>query len=179
MTDTTLLHPGDWFPALTVTLPGDRTLELPGALAGHYGVILLYRGSWCPYCNAQLRAFQRAHDGLASVDAQVVALSVDDEATTQALTAKHGLRFPVGHSADARAIAAATGAFVNDDPLYLQSTGFVLDPTGKVAVSVYSSGAIGRLVPDDVIGLVRYLGQHPTAAAADAGATQMRKGAVS
>ena len=94
-----------------------------GALAGHFGVVLLYRGSWCPYCNAQLRAFQRAHDGLASVDAKVVALSVDDEATTKALIARHGLQFPVGHSADARAVAAATGAFVNDDPLYLQSTG--------------------------------------------------------
>jgi uncharacterized protein with PIN domain len=23
------------------------------------GVMLFYRGSWCPYCNAQLRAFQR------------------------------------------------------------------------------------------------------------------------
>ena len=44
--------------------------------------------------------------------------------------------------------------------MYLQSTGFVLDPAGNVVVSVYSSGAIGRLVPDDVIGLVRYLREH-------------------
>ena len=54
-------------------------------------------------------------------------------------------------------LAAATGAFVNDDPLFLQSTGFVLNPAGQVVVSVYSSGAIGRLVPEDVIGLIRYL----------------------
>jgi peroxiredoxin len=160
-----LLSPGDQFPALTVTLAGGGTLQLPDALAGHFGVILLYRGSWCPYCNAQLRAFQRAHDALAAVDARVVALSVDDEATTRAFTAKHGLQFPVGHSADARAVAAATGAFVNDDPLYLQSTGFVLDLTGRVIVSVYSSGAIGRLVPDDVTGLVRYIREHATAGA--------------
>jgi len=160
-----LLSPGDQFPALTVTLAGGGTLQLPDALAGHFGVILLYRGSWCPYCNAQLRAFQRAHDALAAVDARVVALSVDDEATTQAFIAKHGLQFPVGHSADARAVAAATGAFVNDDPLYLQSTGFVLDLTGRVIVSVYSSGAIGRLVPDDVTGLVRYIREHATAGA--------------
>jgi hypothetical protein len=53
-----------------------------------------------------------------------------------------------------------TGAFVNPDPVYLQSTGFVLDPAGRVVVSVYSSGAIGRLVPEDVIGLVRYLREH-------------------
>ena len=75
------------------------------------------------------------------------------------------MQFPVGHSADARAVAAATGAFVNDDPLYLQATGFVLDPSGRVVVSVYSSGAIGRLVPDDVTGMIRYIGEHATAGA--------------
>ena len=41
--------------------------------------------------------------------------------------------------------------------MHLQSTGFVLDPDGNVVVSVYSSGAIGRLVPDDVVGLVNYV----------------------
>ena len=40
-----------------------------------------------------------------------------------------------------------TGAFVNPGPVYLQSTDFVLDPGGKVIVSVYSSGAIGRSSP--------------------------------
>jgi peroxiredoxin len=158
-----LLHPGDRFPALTVALPGGETLDLPDAFAGHFGVVLLLRGSWCPYCNAQLRAFQRAEDSLAGVDATVVALSVDDEATTKDLIAKHGLTFPVGHSADARALAQATGAFVHEHPTYLQSTGFVLDRDGRVVVSVYSSGAIGRLVPEDVVGLLRYLRDHPTA----------------
>ncbi|HZC54320.1 MAG TPA: peroxiredoxin family protein [Mycobacterium sp.] len=159
----TLLQPGDPFPVITVKLPGGSTLDLPGALAGHFGVVLFNRGSWCPYCNAQLRAFQRSHDSLNSVDTKVVSLSVDDEATTQTLIEKHGLQFPVGHSADAAEIARATGAFVNEDPVHLQSTGFVLDPGGRVVVSVYSSGAIGRLVPEDVVGLIRYLRQHPAA----------------
>ena len=163
MTQMTLLHPGDPFPALTVALAEGRALRLPDALAGHYGVVLFYRGSWCPYCNAQLRAFQRSLERFADMDTLVIALSVDDEATTRDLIARHGLQFPVGHSADARAIAAATGAFVNDDPVYLQSTGFVLDPGGRVVVSVYSSGAIGRLVPEDVIGLIRYLREHAPA----------------
>src|SRR5712692_8931923 len=136
MTDRTRLRPGDLFPALTLALPGDRTLRLPGALAGHFSVILFYRGSWCPYCNAQLRAFQRSLDRFADIGILVAALSVDDEATTKNLVAKHGLQFPIGHSADARAVAAATGAFVNDHPVYLQSTGFILDPSGRVVVSV-------------------------------------------
>jgi len=160
-----LLHPGDAFPELTLTVPGGKTVTVPEVFAGQFGVVLFFRGAWCPYCNAQLGAFQRASATLADAGARVVALSVDDEATTAGLIAKHGLTFPVGFGADARAVADLTGAFVNQDPVYLQSTGFVLDPAGKVVVSVYSSGAIGRLVPDDVAGLVRYLREHAAASA--------------
>jgi peroxiredoxin len=158
-----LLHPGDTFPSLTLTVPGGQQIPVPGSFAGQFGVVLFNRGAWCPYCAAQLRAFQRASDSLAQAGIRVAALWVDNEETTAEFTARHGLTFPLGHSADARAIADKTGAFVNEDPLYLQSTGFVLDPAGNVIVSVYSSGAIGRLVPEDVVGLVRYLREHAAA----------------
>lgn len=85
---------------------------------------------------------------------------------TRVAAARHGLTFPVGYGADAHAVAALTGAFVNLDPVYLHSTGIVVDPAGNVVVSVYSSGAIGRLVPDGVLGLVRYLREHSPAATA-------------
>lgn len=156
----TTLKPGDPFPTTTVSVAGGGQLVLPDQLAGRFGVVLFYRGSWCPYCNAQLAAFQRAQEELDRAGASVVALSVDDEATTLELVAKQHLGFPVGYGADARAVARTTGAFVNPDPVYLQSTGFVLDPDGKVVVSVYSSGAIGRLVPADVAGLIGYLRSH-------------------
>jgi len=57
-------------------------------------------------------------------------------------------------------MSAATGTFVNPGRGFLQSAGVVLDPAGKVVVSVYPGAAIGRLVPDDVVVLVRYLAQH-------------------
>jgi len=156
----TLLGPGDTFPSLTVSKSGGGQINLPGDLAGTFGVVLFYRGSWCPYCNAQLRAFERAGQGLAEVGARVVALSVDDEEMTAALVVRHGLTMPIGFGADATSISAATGAFVDREQGYLQSTGFILDPSGKVALSVYSSGAIGRLVPEDVVGMLRYLREH-------------------
>ena len=159
-----LLKPGDRFPRLTITTTDGHVLTIPDMFAGDFGVVLFYRGAWCPYCNAQLSAFERARQRLADAGISVVALSVDDKETTAALIAEHKLSFPVGYGAAAPAVAALTGAFVNPDPVYLQSTGFVLDPAGNVVVSVYSSGAIGRLVPDDVIGLVRYLREHSAAA---------------
>jgi peroxiredoxin len=154
------LRNGQPFPSLEVPAVGGGTISLPDDLAGSYGVVLIYRGSWCPYCNAQLAGFSRAHDALTELGVKVAALSVDDEQTSAALIAKHKLRFPVGHSADAGEVAAATGAEVNDNPHYLQSTGFVLAPDGTVLVAVYSSDAIGRLVADDVAGYVRYLTEH-------------------
>ena len=151
------LDSGQTFPTLEVPRTGGGTLRLPDEFAGHYGVVLIYRGSWCPYCTAQLAAFQRATDTLTALDVRVAALSVNDEPTTKALVDKHHLAFPVGHSADAEQVAALTGAYLNDDRRHLQSTGFVLGPDGSVLNAVYSSGAIGRLVPEDVAGLVRFL----------------------
>ncbi len=115
-------------------------LLLPEDLKGSFGVILIYRGAWCPYCNAQLAAFERLSAKLADVGVKVAAFSVDDEATTTALVEKHRIHYPVGFSADADAVAAATGAYVNAEPRYLQSTGFVLAPDGAIVTAVYSSG---------------------------------------
>jgi peroxiredoxin len=154
------LQNGQLFPDLKLSAVGGGMLSLPGDLAGSYGIVLIYRGSWCPYCNAQLAAFSRAQGALEEVNARVVALSVDDEATTAALVEKRRLSFPIGHSADAAAVAAAVGAYPNADPLYLESTGFVLAPNGTVLIAVYSSGAIGRLVPDDVVGFLAYIQSH-------------------
>ena len=160
----TLLAPGDRFPGLTLSLLDGSALDLPQALSGGHGVVLVYRGSWCPFCNAQLAAFEAAREELAAIDTTIVALSVDDEAMTRTLVETHGIRFPVGHSADAEAVASATGAFAHHDPTFLQATGFVLDASGDVVVSVYSSGAIGRLMPADVAGLVRHRRERaPTA----------------
>ena len=152
----TLLAPGDRFPDLSLSLLDGSTLDLPHALSGGYGVVLVYRGSWCPFCNAQLASFEAAREELAAVDTRIVALSADDEATTRTLSETLGIRFPVGHSADADAVVSATGAFAHHDPTFLQATGFVLDPSGDVVVGVYSTGAIGRLTPGDVARVVRH-----------------------
>jgi hypothetical protein len=39
-----LLHPGDAFPQLTLTVPGGKTILVPGSLAGDFGVVLFNRG---------------------------------------------------------------------------------------------------------------------------------------
>jgi peroxiredoxin len=154
------LQNGQAFPAFDVPAVGGGAISVPQSLRGSYGVVLIYRGAWCPFCRAQLAGYQSASETLAEAGVKVLALSVDDEATTAKTIEKFKLSFPVGHSADADKVAALTGAYTNDSPRYLQATGFLLTPDGKVLHATYSSGPLGRPTAAEVIGMVNYLKAH-------------------
>lgn len=148
------------FPHLEIPAIGGGVLDLPGDLAGMFGVILIYRGHWCPFCNEQVAAFVDAAEALATNGIKIVALSVDGEAPTADFIAKHHIPFKVGHSAKIETIVAATGAYQSHHPVrghFLENTGFVLAPDGTVVNALYSSRAIGRLVPNDVGRLVAFM----------------------
>lgn len=158
------LQNGQVFPQLEISAVGGGSLALPGDLAGSYGVILIYRGHWCPFCNEQMAAFASAAKSMSQAGIKIVAFSVDDEPATTAFVEKHHIPFKMGHSADVETVVAATGAYDMQVPArghFLESTGFVLAPDGIIANAVYSSRAIGRLVPSDVIRLVAFMKTLP------------------
>lgn len=167
-----MLRNGDLFPSLSFPRAGGGEVHLPGDLAGAYGVILFYRGSWSPACNEQLGAFAHAADAFAEEGIRIVSVSADDREATEALVERHRLGFTVAYAADAKAVSAVIGAFVNEDAVYLDATGFVINPGGQIETAVYtsaegsedrivtisySSGTAGRLLPGDVLKLVRDL----------------------
>ena len=85
-----------------------------------------------------------------------MALSVDSEEDAQKMLDRHELTYPVLYGLDAQETMATIGGYVNDEPLYLHPSGFVLRPDATIVLLVQSSGAIGRLVATDTIGLVQY-----------------------
>jgi peroxiredoxin len=158
------LSNGEHFPTITASRVGGGEMTIPKDLAGRWAVVLFYRGHWCPYWGQQLLDFQRAKAQLNELGAEVVALSVDSLEQAEQTVERHRLTFPVLYGLDAHEVAKMIGAYMNEDPLYLQATGFVLRPNGTGAVAVYSSGAIGRLVAADTINYLKYLQktQSPT-----------------
>ena len=74
---------------------------------------------------------------------------------------EHGLSFPVGYGLPLEPTAASLGAFYEPRRGILQSTGYVLKPDHTIAVAQYSSGSIGRLVWQDVVGLVEFYKKQP------------------
>jgi len=155
----TNLPNGTTFPTLEFAVVGGGTVQLPRDVIGDWVAILIYRGSWCPFCIAQLTSFNRAADKLKTAGIRVVALSADDEKTATRTVDEHGISFPVAHSADPSRLEQVLGSYIGDDEdgRYAQSTGFLLRPDGTVAVAVYSSEAIGRLTASDVLGYVAHV----------------------
>ncbi len=145
------------FPSFEVPALGGGVIRVPEVLAGSHGVVLIYRGSWCSVCNEQFPAFVAAADELKKEDIKVVAFSTDTEEKTAEFVEKYNIDFIMGHSANVAEIVEKTGAYHTDSELWgdhLETTGFVLDPKGKIGAAVYGSFAIGGLIPEEVLQLV-------------------------
>jgi len=89
----------------------------------------------------------------------VVAASSDPGDTTRDLAVGMRLGFVnMVHSVDVEAASAATGVLtaMRGDHGIMHAAGFLLDPEGRVAGSVISSGPIGRFVPQEVMAKVAF-----------------------
>ena len=87
---------------------------------------------------------------------KVVAASVDTEENAKKTVEENGIGFPVCYGLDNKKVCELTGAFYEEKRQIIHSTGYVLRPDGTIAVGVYSTGPIGRLVWQDVLGLVQF-----------------------
>jgi peroxiredoxin len=103
-----------------------------------------------------LLAFQRKLTEFDELKVQVVAASVDTLEEARTTRDRYSITYRLGYGLDAREIAAKTGAFFEKRQGFLHSTDFIVDPEGLVVNAVYSSGAIGRIVPEDCLGLIKY-----------------------
>ena len=155
------LDAGADFPPLSLSIIDGTSLVAPSGLVRPFNVVLVNRGAWCPFCTGQLKAFQSGLTKLTAEGIGVASLSTDSLNSAQSLRREHGLEFPMAYGADVHAVAEALGVFYDAEPAhtapFLQSAGFVLGPGGKILSATYSTGAIGRLIWQDVLSLVQYL----------------------
>ncbi|HZA33692.1 MAG TPA: hypothetical protein VE505_02130 [Vicinamibacterales bacterium] len=114
-----------------------------------------------PVLRGAAQSFQSGLEQLAAEGIGVIAASVDGIDHARETKTRTGATFPIAYGLPVIETAEAIGAFYDPAPShtapYIQSTGFLLGPDGRVVLSVYSSSAIGRLVWQDVLALVRYI----------------------
>lgn len=86
---------GDKAPAFTLPDHMGNTVALSDLLAAGPLVINFYRGEWCPYCNLELRAYQKYLDRIKAAGASLVAISPMLPDNSLDIAEKNALVFPV------------------------------------------------------------------------------------
>ncbi len=100
-----------------------------------------------------MAGFENEKKGLDDLGVKVIAISVDPE--DKAKEVADEVSFPVAFGAT-RADGDAVGAWWGEPQNIIQPAEFVIGDDGKVVISSYSSGPIGRLDADDVVKLVDF-----------------------
>jgi len=100
--------------------------------------------------------FQKNIDEFSRKNIQVIAASVDDLEHARETVDKYRISFKVGYDLSAKEISSRTGAFYDSKDGYLHATGYIINPDARIASGVYSTLAIGCLVPKECLGLIDY-----------------------
>jgi peroxiredoxin len=99
---------GSPFPALVLPGADGAPVDLAALAARGPLVVTFYRGGWCPYCNLELRAWQRHLPDLGSLGATLVAVSPETPDHGLETAGKNDLAYPVLSDTDGR-LADAVG----------------------------------------------------------------------
>lgn len=72
------LEVGDKIPDLKLTDAGSSEFDLIKEVTKKPVALVFYRGGWCPYCNAQLKDYQKTERQLIDLGYRIVAVSPDN-----------------------------------------------------------------------------------------------------
>ena len=97
--------------------------------------------------------FNAVRNELAALNAKVVAASVDP--IDKAGEVAREVYFPIGYGVT-RDIADALGSWWEDRRSIIQPSEFIVGADGKIVISSYSDGPLGRIEGTDVVELIRF-----------------------
>lgn len=99
---------GDRFPSVALVDQLGRHVDLAELMSAKPVIVTFYRGGWCPYCNLELRAFQKSLGEIDALGAELVAVSPETPDNTLSTAEKNDLSFSVLSDAKGR-LADALG----------------------------------------------------------------------
>ncbi len=168
---------GELAPDFTLPDAGGKPVQLSARLRAGPVVLKFYRGGWCPYCNLELRAYQKALPELLSLGAQLIAVSPEAPDNSLSTMEKNALAFPVLSDAGGKVAELYRLAFQLSEELkaIYQSRGrdlekwnggswtlpapgtFVIGKDRRIALSHVDADYRSRLEPASTIAAVREL----------------------
>lgn len=86
---------GDLAPDFVLPDATGRPISLADTLRYGPAIVVFYRGGWCPYCNLELRAYQRLLPEIRAGGGQLIAVSPQSPDASLSTQEKNALAFPV------------------------------------------------------------------------------------
>ena len=147
--ETQALQVGDQAPDITLPDATGRLVRLADLWKENVTVLIFYRGGWCPYCNLELRAWQKQLDALTQLGGKLIAISPQTPDNSLSTAEKNELAYPVLSDS---ALTAAHGfgiAFEMPQPLIdlYSKVGNdlpVLNGNGRWALPLPATYVVGR-----------------------------------
>jgi peroxiredoxin len=102
------LKAGQAFPSVTLSDHSGRSVDIAALAQSQPVVVTFYRGGWCPYCNMELRAYQKRLKDIEALGARLIAVSPETPDNTLSTAEKNDLAFTVLSDANGR-LADALG----------------------------------------------------------------------
>lgn len=127
----TALKVGDRAPAIKLGNARGKTVDVSALLKKGPVIVTFYRGGWCPYCNLELRAFQRALPEIKAAGAALIAISPEKPDDTLSTAEKNALTFEVLSDVDQKVGRAFRLVYEFSDELKSAYEGFGLDIPAK------------------------------------------------
>jgi peroxiredoxin len=91
----TALKTGDRAPQIALINAKGAVVDIKSLLGRGPVIVTFYRGGWCPYCNLELRAFQKILPEIKAAGASLVAISPEKSDDTLSTAEKSALDFEV------------------------------------------------------------------------------------
>lgn len=108
---------GDLAPNFTLNNAVGKEISLKQKLAQGPVILTFYRGGWCPYCNLELRAYQKLLPQINQLGASLIAVSPEKPDASLTTAEKNSLEFDVLSDIGAKVAQAYGIAFTLPDEL--------------------------------------------------------------
>jgi peroxiredoxin len=156
-----IARPGTPLPDAELVTATGEPARLRDQLAGAPGVVVLYRGVWCPFCNLALATYQhQLLPALTERGARLVAISPQRPDGSLSMQEKHDLSFPV-LSDPGNQVAGALGVTTVADAEVLAAQAEL----GLDLTQVNADGTATMPMPTTVVvdeaGVIRWIDVHP------------------
>ena len=104
-----------------------------------------------------MAGYQAKLDEFEQNEISVYALSTDNLEHAKETVEKNNVTFPVMYGINRVATADTWGSYSEDARDILHATNFILTPSRKIAVACYSTGAVGRIEPQDALNVIAFM----------------------